>query len=208
MTTSELSAQEIFRAVSTLENSDKIFAALRKGCKNVDAQGLNERFAERYRQTKKNFFSEIGEKKMKRYVMHSHVSDGLEELWIKCLELFGSDYSRTYREFLNREKNGEKIEGFYRQGGSLRHNFIIKNMPESEHSGVQNVPKDIQIPKRFLPPEMVDGEYRMSSYYQSHSENSLLTLWSISSGHKKIVLELNDPSTWDIEEVEKVLPVS
>jgi len=59
--TEQLSAHDIFRAICTLDESDKIFAAIRKGCKNIDSQGLGECFSKRYAQTKRKFFEGKGE---------------------------------------------------------------------------------------------------------------------------------------------------
>ena len=101
MTTSEISTLEIFRAISTLENSAKIFAAINNGCKNVDLQGGNEKFAERYRQAKKNFFNYTGESKM-------NIQDTLNIIeW----DNYGFSINKKHIEAII-EKNGVKREFF------------------------------------------------------------------------------------------------
>jgi len=69
MTTLELTGSNIFRAISTLENSDQVFAAIRKGCKNIDFQGFNEQFGQKFAQTKRNFF-QIQEERPKKILIN------------------------------------------------------------------------------------------------------------------------------------------
>jgi len=99
MTTSrkELSAQEIFRAISTLGDSNKIFAAIRQGCKNVDIQGSQERFGQRYAQTKKNFF-ENEEKKMKIFFWKFDEDQDINQTLAKILNLFGSNFAEGFKK--------------------------------------------------------------------------------------------------------------
>jgi len=112
-----------------------------------------------------------------------------QEFWLKCLELFDSDYSKTYRNIF--DKAAEIIPGY--KAWFLEED-ILAGMPECG-SLPQNIPLSIATPIAYAE-KMVEGEWEMRRFYQSNSGNSLISMWGDGSGDLRYRMELYEGSTF------------
>lgn len=198
----ELSVEDIWRAVAALERreADKILAAIKKGCRIVDGEA-GTRTEEACRKSLKKFLQgKEKEKKMKERVVKKFeitLGDDFEDKWVAALEIFGSDYARTYRALLDRERSGERISDFSEYPFYHRAEIVKERLPEYG-SVPQNAPFQLVYPPEKYGVALPTNEYGQTPlfFYASNSGCTVLSFWRGGEQPSRIVLELFEGSSF------------
>jgi hypothetical protein len=122
--------------------------------------------------------------------------ESLEYFWVRCLLLFGSDYSETYERLLIDELLKGEIDDFSRCQFYRRMKKVLDFMPEPNNTAIgQNVPHDVQVPRSYGANLEVNN-WRMVVFYQSYSGSTLLSLWTDNDSGYQVKLELFEDSSF------------
>ena len=111
-----------------------------------------------------------------------------ENFWLECGSLFKCDYFRTYKKLIEKEKTGENIAGFSNKSISLRHQYVLKNMPPDEWGFGQSKVRENDFPHNISQTGLV-------RIYESHTGNTILT-WRNSGEETIISLLLGECSSF------------